>query len=172
MSSYKDNLPTTGGGAATVTVQRSTVSVSGSSLDVIISPVDTAKTYVKHSARQGDATARDACYSVELLNSTTVRITRTATASISVYPLISIEVVSHSGCSVQRGTSATATTVTLAAVNQSKSFVNINGVSVTATVSAIQYSVFGRLTSDTTLQLQSIGSTGASGFKWEVVSYV
>lgn len=170
MASYRDRLPASGG-ASEVLVQRSTMSVSGSSIDITISAVDMAKTYIKHRARQGDATARDACYSVELINPTTVRIIRSASASISVYPLVSVEVVTDSSCSVQRGTSATATTVTIASVNQSKSFVNVNGVSVTATTSAIQYSVFGRLTSDTALQLQAIGVTGASGFKWEVITY-
>lgn len=171
MASYRDRLPASGG-SSEVLVQRSTVSVSDSSLDITISSVDMAKTYIKHSARQYDATARDACYSVELINPTTVRIIRSASALSSYPPLVSVEVVTDSSCSVQRGTSATATTVTIASVNQSKSFVNVNGVSVTATTSAIQYSVFGRLTSDAALQLQAVGVTGASGFKWEVVSYV
>ena len=113
MASYRDKLPASGGGGV-ISVQRSTVSVAGTSINVTIAPVDPGKTYVRHSARYADsAVGRDACYNVELINSTTVMVTRDATASISVYPLVSLEVVSDSSCTVQRGTSATATTITI-----------------------------------------------------------
>ena len=173
MASYRDKLPAAGGGGV-ISVQRSTVSVSGTSIDVTIAPVDPGKTYVRHSARYADdAVGRDACYNVELINSTTVRVTRGATASINVYPLVSLEVVSDSSCTVQRGTSATATTITIQNVNQAKSFINVNGLmSSSAATQYAQQAMLGRITSGTTINLQVGVSTGTSNFKWEVVSYV
>ena len=173
MASYRAKLPAVGG-SAIISVQRATVSASGTSMDITIAPVDMAKTYIRHSARYtDDATGRDACYNIELVNSNTVRITRDATASISVYPLVSIEVVSDSLCTVQRGTSATATTITISSVNQAKSFINGNGLrSSSAVTPYVQQALFGRITADTDIDLQVGVSTGTSNFKWEVVSYV
>ena len=173
MASYRDKLPASGA-ASVVSVQRSTVAASGTSTDITISAVDMSKTYIRHSARYADsATGRDACYNIELINSTTVRITRDATASISIYPLVSMEVVSDSGCTVQRGTSASATTITISSINQAKSFININGLrSSSAATPYVQQVLFGRITADTTINLQVGVSTGISNLKWEVVSYV
>lgn len=172
MASYRDRLPDSGS-ASVVSVQRSTVSASVTSTDVTISAVDMSKTYIRHSARYTDnITGRDACYNVELINPTTVRITRDATSSISAYPLVSIEVVSDSSCSVQRGTSASATTINIAAVDAAKSFVNPNGLrsSSTSTPYALQ-ELLVRITGNTTINLQVGVNTGTSNFKWEVVSY-
>lgn len=173
MASYRDKLPASGG-SAVVSVQRSTVSVSVTPTDVTIAPVDTGKTYVRHSARYyDDAISRDACYNVELINSTTVRLTRDSRASTAVDPLVSLEVVSDSSCTVQRGTSATATTITIQNVNQAKSFINVNGlISSSGSTPYVRQALLGRITSNTTINLQVGVSTGTSNFKWEVVSYV
>lgn len=171
MASYRDKLPAAGGNPV-VSVQRVTISASRVSTDAIIAPVDTQRTYIRHSASISTGIPINGYYSIELLNQTTVRVTRAEGASELEFPTISLEVVSDSSILVQRGTSATIGLITIASVNMSKSIAHANGLTVTSTGTNTypRYSVSASLQSSTTLRL--FAPLSGSNYKWEVVSYV
>ena len=171
MASYRDKLPATSA-ASVVSVQRATVSASGITTDVNISPVDITKSYIRHSvAFTSTVTPMNGCYNIELVNPTTVRVTRASAASNAVFPIISVEVVSDSSVSVQRGVSSVKGIVTISSVNTGKSFATANGVlsTSTSTTGYPERSVSASLLNSTSISLSS--SASGSNYKWEVVSY-
>lgn len=171
MASYRDKLPASGS-KAIISVQRAVVSASGVTTDIPISAVDPSRTYLRHSVSfTSTINPRSGCYNIELINPTTVRITRSASAASTTFPTVSVEVVSDSSCSVQRGTSLKGS-VAISSINIQKSIASIHGVlSVsTATDGYSEFESSISLQSSTSILISS--ATSGSNYKWEVVSYV
>lgn len=173
MASYRDKLPTSGS-QAIISIQRAVVSASGITTDIPISAVDPSRTYLRHSVSfTSTVTPKDGCYNIELINPTTVRITRATSASNTVFPTVSVEVVSDSSCSVQRGTAASKGVVAISSINTQKSTASVHGV-LSTSISAGGYPELESsisLQSSTSILISSSASSG-SNYKWEVVSYV
>lgn len=177
MASYRDRLPVSGG-SSTISVQRTISAVTAAGLtNVSITAVNTAKTYLNVSVRpqaSGSSNPRDMWVSVRLKDATTIEIKRPAGASTTVYPIVTVEVVSDSGCSVIRGVAGSIADVTIPAINTAKSFCRLNGINSTQSSTSLSYDYIpiARITSSTTIQVSAVVSVGSTDISWEAISYV
>ena len=174
MASYRDMLPASGG-SAVVSVQRLTVVPSAAGVtNYTIASVDMSKTFLVVSAtyRSGGSAFNMLC-SIRLANSTTISVTRLPGASETETPLISIQVVSASNVTVQRGVVGSFMDITISAVNLAKSHANVIGHTCNnATVnSAGSFLISSYLSSETTIALRAFNTSNISSISWEAISY-
>ena len=177
MASYRDRLPASGS-ARVVSVQRlTTLPTNAGITDITISPVIMANTrlVVSYSYRDG-GTPLDMLCSVSLISSSTIRVTRLSGASSKSTntPFISIEVVTDSSTTVQRGSASTFGNIAIpTAVDVSKSTASVIGWTCNnAYPGAVGYFIIAaQLASSSSISLTAFNTSNVSNISWEVVSY-
>lgn len=174
MASYRDRLPASGG-ASVVSVQRLTVTPSAAGVtNYTIASVDMSKTFLVVSATYRDgASALNMLCSISLANSTTISVTRPTGASGTETPFISIQVVSASNVTVQRGVQASFGNIPISRVNLAKSYANSIGhmCNNAFSSSAGLFLISSYLSSATTITLTAFTTPGISNISWEAISY-
>lgn len=175
MASYRDRLPSSGG-ASVVSVQRLTASPTTAGItNLTISPVIMANTrlVVSYTYRTG-GTPIDMLCSVSLISSSTIRVTRLSGSSSTETPFISIEVVTDSSTTVQRGSASTFGNIAIpTAVNVSKSTASVIGWTCNnaSASGAGAFIVAAQLGSSSSISLTAFNTSNVSNISWEVVSY-
>lgn len=181
MASYRAKLPViASGGVVIKSVQRgqTTIPINQATVNVTINAVDMSKTFVvcevtaqyTGAEEEGQTTA-----SVHLASSTQISVRRVAGSSTqAVY--VTWQVIEFvSGVSVQRGftsTTSASTTVTISAVDMSKS-VLLSSIRYGGSTGILSLKWTGVLTSSTSIAYSAPTTTGATAnIHWEVVSYV
>ena len=175
MASYRDMLPASGG-SAVVSVQKLTVMPSAVGVtNYTIASVDMSKTFLVVSATyRNGASAINMLCSIRLANSTTISVTRLPGASGTETPFISIQVVSASNVTVQRGVRTSFGDIPISAVNLAKSHANSIGHTCDNPVSSAagSFLISSYLSSETTITLRAFNTSNISNISWEVISYV
>ena len=177
MASYRDKLPASGG-SAVVSVQRLTITPKAAGVtNYTIASVDMSKTFLVVSATYRDgSSAYNMLCSIRLANSTTISVTRLPWTSETETPRISIQVVSASNITVQRGVLAGFGNgdIPISAVNLAKSHANLIGHTCDNPVvnAAGAFLIAPYLSSETKITLFASNTSNISNISWEVVSYV
>ena len=174
MASYRDKLPASGG-SAVVSVQRLTVTPSAAGVtNYTIASVAMSKTFLIVSATyRSGALAINMLCSIRLANSTTISVTRLPGASGTETPIISIQVVSASNVTVQRGVLASFVDIPISGVNLAKSHANSIGHTCNnaAASSAGSFLIASYLSSETNIKLSAFTTSNISNISWEAISY-
>lgn len=173
MASYRDKLPASGG-SAVVSVQWLTVMPSAAGVtNYTIASVDMSKTFLVVSATYRDGAPFNMLCSIRLANSTTISVTRLPGSSGTETPFISIQVVSASNVTVQRGVRASFGDIPISAVNPAKSYANSIGHTCNNAVtnSAGNFLIASYLSSGTTITLTAFNTSNVSNISWEAISY-
>lgn len=179
MASYRDKLPSTGGGAVIKSVQRGLSTLSGVvSLSVTINPVNMSRSvlFISISAGTGQSTdsPSSAVCSARLNSETSIFIYRKISSPQPVF--VSWEVVEYeSGVSVQRGiisSSGTIFSAPISAIDTSKSYSTCTSSPSGLSDTAMQAQVYGGVSSSTELKFNRKTDFGSISIDWQVVSYV
>lgn len=133
-------------------VQTGQVTLSGATVDVTIESVDLAHTFPIVNINTGETVSNNALVSADLVDATTLRLTRSGTTGDV---LVAWQVVQNRSWSVQRvegSSTGLAATDTISAVNVDESFIVVSNAT-TTTSGAPSSQVFGRFLNSTNVEL-------------------
>lgn len=179
MASYRNNLPTAGGGAVIKYVQRGSVTIDSNltSASVTIPTIDPMKSVLMMSftASSGSNDFNSSICSCRISSPT--KLTFYRQAALSQQLLIEWQVIEYdSGVSVQRGTlsgTGVSFTAPLSPVDITKSYVvAYNSPSGSISAFIIKTQVNSRIASASSLVFTRTADLGAVNIDWQVVSYV
>lgn len=182
MASYRDKLPSAGGGGAVIkSVQRgATAILAGQTSSVVtVSQVDVSKSFIKIYS-SASPVGTEYMYSVmpmaDITNSTTLTFSRSSGAVASQNVNVYWEVVEfESGVSVQKGAASTSNIsfdVTISPIDTSRSFLVFSASSTSSSQNLSSAHAALIVNSSTVKFIASAAPTAATTFNWQVISYV